>query len=82
MVSSGEKVEWAKMGSEKDGYSYDEIKLGQDKPFAFRAGEENFISDLTSEFPSEEDGIREYVRLCKRANKKADMYFYGKMFPK
>jgi all-trans-retinol 13,14-reductase len=82
MVSTGSKVEWAKMGTEEDGYCYDEIKLGSEEPWKFRAGEENFIADLFKEFPEEEEGIREYVRICKRANKKADMYFYGKMFPK
>ncbi|GMH63170.1 hypothetical protein TL16_g03645 [Triparma laevis f. inornata] len=82
MVSTGSKVEWKKMGTEEDGFCYDEIKLGSEAPWKFRAGEENFIADLVKEFPEEEEGIREYVRLCKRANKKADMYFYGKMFPK
>jgi all-trans-retinol 13,14-reductase len=79
MVSTGSTVEWAKMGTEADGYCYDEIKLGSEEPWKFRAGEENFICDLVREFPEEEAGIREYVRLCKRANKKADMYFYGKV---
>ena len=82
MVSTGSKVEWAKMGTEEDGYCYDEIKLGEEEPWKFRAGEDNFIADLVKEFPDEEEGIREYVRLCKRANKKADLYFYGKMFPR
>ncbi len=79
MVSTGSKVEWKKMGTEEDGFCYDEIKLGSEAPWKFRAGEENFIADLVKEFPEEEEGIREYVRLCKRANKKADMYFYGKV---
>jgi len=82
LVSTGKMVEWEKMGTVEDGYCYDEIKLGDEAPFKFRAGEENFIGDLVAEFPSEEKAIKEYVRLCKRANKSADMYFYGKMFPK
>ena len=59
MVSTGSKVKWAKMGTEEDGYCYDEIKLGEDEPWKFRAGEANFIADLVKEFPEEEEGIRE-----------------------
>jgi all-trans-retinol 13,14-reductase len=80
LVSTGSKVKWEKMGTEADGYCYDEIKLGEAKPYPFRAGEENFIADLSKEFPTEVPAIKEYVRLCKRANKKADMYFYARMF--
>ena len=80
LVSTNVKVDWAKMGCEEDGYCYDEIKLGDDKPYKIRAGEEAFVSDLIEEFPDEAEAVREYVRLCKRVNKKADMYFYGKLF--
>jgi all-trans-retinol 13,14-reductase len=68
------------MGNEEDGYCYDEIKLGEDAPWKFRAGEDNFVNDLVAEFPGEEAGIKEYIRLCKRVNKLADLYFYGKIF--
>ena len=68
------------MGTAEDGFCYDEIKLGADKPFKFPAGEQEFTEALIKEFPEEADAIREYVRLCKRVNKKADMYFYGKLF--
>ena len=73
------KVEWAKMGTEADGYCYDEIKLGAEAPFCFRAGEKAFIDGLAKEFPSERAAIEEYVRLCKKVNKLADLYFYGKL---
>ena len=73
------RVEWAKMGSESDGFCYDEIKLGGEAPFCFRAGEKRFVDDLARDFPSERAAIEEYVRLCARVNKLADMYFYGKL---
>ena len=79
-TGGGEKVKWAKMGNEKDGFAYDEIKLGKDKPFPICAGEKAFIDNLVKEFPDEENAIREYIRLCKKVNKLADMYFYGKLF--
>ena len=62
---SAEKVRWARMGTEEDGFCYDEIKLGSDEPFKFRAGEDAFIAGLVKEFPEEEDAVREWVRLCK-----------------
>jgi all-trans-retinol 13,14-reductase len=79
-------VQWAKMGTEKDGYCYDEILLknpkekDEVKPFKLCAGEKVFIDNLVKKFPKEEAAIREYVRLVKRVNKLADMYFYGKLF--
>ena len=78
---SAKKVRWARMGTEEDGFCYDEIKLGSDEPFKFCAGEEAFISGLVKEFPKEEAAVREWVRLCQRANKLADNYFYAKIFP-
>lgn len=77
-----DKVEWQKMGTKENDYCYDEIKLGQDPAFQFCAGEDNYIDNLAKEFPSEREAIKEWVRLCQRANKKADMYFYAKLFPK
>ena len=40
LVSTGTKVEWAKMGTVEDGFCYDEIKLGTDAPFKIQAGEQ------------------------------------------
>ena len=80
LVSTGKRITWEKMGTKEDDFTYDEIKLGNETPFRFPAGEENLIMALVKEFPDEEDGIRKYIALCKRANKTADMYFYGKIF--
>ena len=45
-------VEWAKMGKKEDGFCYDEIKLGQDKPWGFKAGEKAFVDDLADGAPA------------------------------
>ena len=83
LVSAPDKcVDWAQMGSEEDGYCYDEIKLGDDEPIKFLAGEKAFVDTLVKEFPTEREAIEKYLVLCKRANKKAEMYFYGKIFPR
>ena len=79
-VSTGSKVAWTKMGRESDGFAYDEIKLGDDPPFAFPAGEAAFIDKLAAEFPTEREAIVKYVALCKRVNKLSDGYFFAKLF--
>ena len=79
-VSTGSKVKWTKMGRESDGFAYDEIKLGDDPPFAFPAGEAAFIDKLAAEFPTEREAIVKYVALCKRVNKLSDGYFFAKLF--
>ena len=70
------KVEWAKMGTEADGFCYDEIKLGGEAPFPFRAGEQAFVDGLAAEFPSERGAIVEYVRLCKKVNNSTHILCY------
>ena len=72
-------IEWAQMGTKADGLCYDEIQLGGSKPFKFCAGEAAFVENLIKEFPKERAAVEEYVRLCKRVNKIADMYFYCKV---
>jgi hypothetical protein len=74
------KVEWAKMGRASDGFCYDEIKLGGDKPWGFKAGAHAFVDDLVAEFPGERAAIEQYVRLSAKVNKMADLYYYAKLF--
>lgn len=38
--------------------------------------------DLVKAFPEEEQGIKDYIKLCQKVNKSADMYFYAKIFSK
>jgi all-trans-retinol 13,14-reductase len=66
-----EPIEWCKMG-DVDGV-YDEICI-EGETYLFRAGEENFIHDLSKRFLGEEDAIRKYIKLVKKVAKK-DLFF-------
>ena len=76
----GHEVEWAKMGSAADGFAYDQIKLGDEPPHWFRAGEAAFVEDLVKRFPNERTAIERYAALVQKVNKSADLYFYAKLF--
>ena len=69
---TNEEIEWCKMGQDND-YVYDEMVING-KNYKFRAGTENFISDLAIKFPEEEENIRAYIDLVKKVAKK-DLYF-------
>lgn len=72
---------WSKLGSDEDGYVYDEIALA-DKPIhAFRSGVDAFQADLVAKFPEEEAAIAEYVRLYKEANDSGTAHFMIKLLP-
>ena len=75
-----EPIEWCKMGRnegidtdninyENNGV-YDELYI-EDKHYLFRAGEENFINDLSTIFVGEETNIRNYIALVKKVSKKS-----------
>lgn len=70
------------MGEAESGHVYDEVKLGSDPGHKFCSGEKLYVDDLVAKFPDEREGIEEYVRLCKKANKAADLYFFAKLFAK
>ena len=67
-------IEWCKMGEheERNG-AYDEIFI-EDQHYLFRAGEENFIKDLSNRFEGEEENIRDYIKLVNKVAKK-DLFF-------
>lgn len=75
-----EPIEWCKMGRNKgiEGVKgnyenngvYDELYI-EDKHYLFRAGEENFINDLSQRFKGEETNIRKYISLIKKVSKKS-----------
>jgi len=79
---SDSPIEWDQLGRENpDEMVYDEIYIGEGDErelYKFRAGEENFISDLVERFPEEEKMIRVYIKLCKEVAKK-DMFFLAKI---
>ena len=62
-------IEWCKMGKSNNGV-YDEIYI-EDKHYLFRAGEENFINDLSTIFEGEETNIRNYITLVKKVSKQS-----------
>jgi len=72
-----EPIEWCKMGAGPGPGAgagvYDEICI-EGETYLFRAGEENFISDLSKRFEGEESGIRKYIDLVKKVAKK-DLFF-------
>ena len=65
-------VEWCKMGKHTNDV-YDELYI-EDKHYLFRAGEENFITDLSERFEGEESNIRDYIKLIKKVSEK-DLFF-------
>jgi len=69
-------IEWCKMGKDND-WVYDEIVINN-KIYKFRAGTENFITDLVRHFPDEEINIRNYISLVKTVSQK-DLFFNLKM---
>jgi len=82
MVSDPDKkVEWARMGTEKDGWVYDEIKVGDAPVHKFRSGAKAFVDDLCEKFgESERTGLEEYLRLVNKTNKSGDLQFFGRIF--
>ena len=78
-VVTDEPIRFAQLGSEDDGYCYDEIQLGSDMSFKFCAGEDAYIKSLTEQFPSERAGIIEWLRLCKRARTVTNSYMQSKL---
>jgi all-trans-retinol 13,14-reductase len=65
-------IEWDQLG-ENNHNIYDEIFIGN-KSYKFRAGEQNFINDLSIQFPEERINIIKYISLVKKVSQK-DMFF-------
>ena len=78
-LNEKDKVKFEKLGSEKDGWVYDVIKI-RDKLHPLRAGREAFVEDLSRSFPSERKAIEKYLNLVVKCNKSADLHFFGKLF--
>ena len=63
-----EEIQWDKMGTQENGYVYDEIRIGEPQPdgtikykeYDLPAGKEPFIKLMVSKFPKEEQTIRKY----------------------
>jgi all-trans-retinol 13,14-reductase len=81
MVSAGPKVQWQQLGTEANGFVYDELKVGDAPAHKLRAGKDAFLADLIEKFPDEEKGLREYLALVVECNSKSELHFFGKLFP-
>jgi len=67
------KLEWDRMGTEKDGYLYDNIVIG-DKHYEFKAGSKAFLEEVKKHFGEEEmENVRKYIDYSKKLLRK-DMY--------
>mgnify|MGYP003385189736 FL=1 len=80
-LNKEDRIQWQQLGTEQDGFVYDEIKIGENDIHPLRAGRENFINDLVAKFPDERASLEEYVRLVVDCNKRAELHFFGKLFP-
>ena len=77
-----EEIQWDKMGTQENGYVYDEIRIGEPetdgtikyKEYDLPAGKEPFIKLMVSKFPKEEHTIRKYLQLVEESAKK-DLFF-------
>ena len=81
LMSTGkDKAELVQLGTEADGYCYDEIHLADRPPHYYRRGEQTHINDLVQRFPECKEQIEKYVALCLKVNASADPYVFGKLF--
>jgi len=69
-------IEWCKMGDKND-LVYDEIHI-EDKTYLFKAGESNFINELTKSFSEERENIVKYVELVKKVSS-LNLFFNSKI---
>lgn len=72
---SDEQLQWSEMGA-----VYDRIYLGK-QAFDYVKGEDNFCRRMTEYFPSEEQAIRQYVELIKKASRSAGSYYLEHSLP-
>lgn len=82
IVSDGPKVQWRKLGTEADGFTRDEIVIGDGSPYKYRAGKQTFLDDLIAAFPEEEQSLREYLKLVIECSEQSKSHFFGKLFPR
>lgn len=66
-------VEWDKMGTEENGYTYDEIVIGN-KHYYLRAGEVEFLKEVEKYWPQEIHNVKLYLDYVKKVCKK-DTFF-------
>eukprot|EP01006_Ploeotia_vitrea_P024483 TRINITY_DN57296_c0_g1_i1.p1 TRINITY_DN57296_c0_g1~~TRINITY_DN57296_c0_g1_i1.p1 ORF type:complete len:632 (+),score=354.05 TRINITY_DN57296_c0_g1_i1:39-1934(+) len=75
------KVEWAQMGSEEDGWTCDEIKIGDRPVFNLRRGIRRFKADLIERFPEEKEAIEKIFKMSKQSGTSRLPQMIGKVLP-
>lgn len=62
------RVRFSPLGTEDDGFTYDEVYLGSRPCHRFRRGRQAWLDDLVRRFPSEEEALKRCVgaRPCMR----------------
>lgn len=73
---SKNKLDWKSMGD-----VYDVVNIDGDE-YQIKAGEEAYRQQMIRYFPEEEAAINKYLRLIKKANKAAQLFFVEKAFPR
>ena len=67
-------LQWESMGEIYDVANID------GKEYVFKAGKENFKKQMISYFPEEEKAINTYLKLIAKTNKRANIFFFEKVF--
>eukprot|EP01104_Vermistella_antarctica_P020158 TRINITY_DN843_c0_g1_i2.p1 TRINITY_DN843_c0_g1~~TRINITY_DN843_c0_g1_i2.p1 ORF type:complete len:342 (+),score=99.46 TRINITY_DN843_c0_g1_i2:62-1087(+) len=76
-----DKVDGAQMGTEENGYVYDEICLADDAPIMLRTGVDAWRAEMLKHFPEEEVAIRKWEGLVREVSKQLESYFLLKLLP-
>ena len=66
-------IEWDRMGNKENDYIYDEINV-EGKMYNFKAGEKNFVDELSTHFPEEKENIKKYLYAVKNVASK-ELFF-------
>tara|TARA_Y100000782_G_scaffold111876_1_gene140927 strand:+ start:18759 stop:20351 length:1593 start_codon:yes stop_codon:yes gene_type:complete len=71
---TNKKLDWEYMGD-----VYDVLYIGEDE-YKFRAGRDAFRKQLIEYFPDEENTIDQYLDLIDKCSKRANLFFFEKVF--
>jgi len=81
-IITGPEIHFAQMGTKQDGYVYDEVIFGDEKPFCFPSGKEAVIQALIDRFPDEAVAIRTYINLCETVSNSMRIWYVAKILPR
>lgn len=83
-ITDAPGIALAKMGTEADGYCYDEFDLGDSKPnerIKYKAGAESVRKELEEHFPHEKEGIDLYFKRMEEGQQALGSLFVIQMLP-